>query len=123
MAKVVILRARRDDQVVVPQIAAIEHDPSSIYINVLDFREEYADVWLEAHHRPNRRGNVSRRKTRHRDLIKKRLKQVVIAPVDQSHPDICPIELLGSRQTAEAPPDDDDMRLCSALYHWVQGRH
>ena len=61
--------------------------------------------------------------TGHRDLIQKRLKQVMVETVDQCDPNPCPVELFGDSESAKAPPDDDDVRQRLVFYHWVQGRH
>ena len=57
------------------------------------------------------RGDIGRRKTRGRDLIEQRLKQVMIVAVDQRDVERLPGEALGDRQSAEAAADNDDPRL------------
>ena len=64
--------------------------------------------------RADRIGNIARVQRRGGDLLEQRLKQVVVAPIDQGHGDGRVGELARGRQAAEATPDDHDVR--SALH-------
>jgi hypothetical protein len=59
--------------------------------------------------RADRRGDVGGRQTRGRDLVKQRLKKVVITTVDQGHVHRSTAQSKGRTETAKATADDDDV--------------
>ncbi len=64
-----------------------------------------------------RRGNVRRRERRRGHLVKQRLEEMVVGPVDHRHPDRRPPEFFGHLEPAETGPNDDDLRFSLVLLH------
>jgi hypothetical protein len=67
----------------------------------------------------DRRRNLTGRKNGSRDLVKQRLKHVVIGTVDQIYFRGRLSQCFGGCQSCEAPADDDDFRYC---YLFIENR-
>ena len=109
MAVVRGLGARGDDQRVVFEGGAVgERDAPRLRIDVDDFTHQDAGVLLAAQHGAQRRGDLAGGQRAGRALVQQRLKQVVIAAVDQRHVDGRGLQSPNREEAAEATADDDD---------------
>ena len=119
-------RANRDDQIVVVQFAVIQRDATVHRIDGARFGQDHAHVAPTASHRANGVRDVAGAKRRGCHLVEQRLKQVVIAPIDESYPHQrgaqfgqAPRRL----QAAKTATNDDDMGNCSVGIAHVGGAH
>ena len=108
MSKIRMPRASSDNQVIVIHFAIGHFHFFRIHVDRLNFREDHLHIFAFAQDRAHRRGNVRRGKGRGRDLIKERLKQMIIRPVDHRHPDRFAREFFGRLETAESGADNHD---------------
>ena len=71
----------------------------------LHFGENHFDVFVFSKNPANRRGDIRRRKRRGRDLVKERLKKMIIRPINHRYPRParCPRCLAASRPPKPAP--------------------
>ena len=69
---------------------------------------ENRDVFLAAEDLPQRCGDVGCGERRGCHLIKQRLEQVMVAPVDQDHVDVRALERTHGPEATEAAADHDD---------------
>ena len=93
MAEIARLHAGGHDQKIVFEFsvanAGANHlDDASRGVDVLDLGQQHADIFLLRLELANRRGDLGRRQHGGRDLIQKRLEDVVIAPVKEQDVDI-----------------------------------
>src|SRR5262245_42583342 len=102
MAEVAVARASRQDQVVVLEretlaVHRVDEYASPIAVDAGDFSENHRGVVLPPHDLANRRGDLPRSQNGRRDLIEKRLEQVMVLPVDDNHLGTAVAERLGGR--------------------------
>ena len=110
MAEIGVSRAGRQHQrIEVDGRTVIEPDPSRVFVDGLDGSEQRRDVPALAQEMPDRPGDLRRRERRGRDLIEKRLKQVMIAAVDEGDADRRPGEPMNGFEPAESGADHDHM--------------
>jgi hypothetical protein len=107
LAEVRVGRARRHHQVVVRELAVVEHDPPRGRLDALDIGQQHARVGLLAQRGADRHGDVTGRQRRGGDLVQQRLKQVMVPAVDQRHRDGRARQPARGRQAAEAAANDD----------------
>ena len=93
MAEIARMHASSHDQKVVFEFSAANAwashlDGASRRIDALDLGQQHSDVFLLRLELAKRRGNLGRRQHRGRDLIQKRLEDMVIAPIKQQDVDI-----------------------------------
>jgi hypothetical protein len=100
----------RDDEVVVRDLALVEHHGATRDVDVLHVRHPHLDVPLIAEHVPDRRRDVGGRERRGRDLVEQRLEQVMIATVDQRDANRRTPQCAGAAQPGEAAAQNDDVR-------------
>ena len=93
--------------VVLEHAAVIERHPPPLGIDGAHGAEQGGDLLALAHQVANGPGNFRGRQRRGADLIQQRLKQMVIALIDDGDLDVCPGQSMGCPQTAEARADDD----------------
>jgi len=122
MPKVMVLRARCDDQVVVRKHVFRKDHAACRQVEARDLGQKHGHVALKPKDGTDGRGDVGGGQARHGDLIQKRLKHMVIQPVYQRDADGRVFERLGRRKPAKTAADDDDVRDAIG-HHWVQGRH
>ena len=77
-------RASRKNQIIVGKIEVARMNNALVHINRLHFGQHNFDVLAFVQNRAHRRGDVSRRECGSRNLIKERLKEVVIGTVDDN---------------------------------------
>ena len=111
-----VRRAGRDDEVVVRDRALVEGDGPRGRIDGARLGEQHADVLLLPQDPPDRRRDVAGREARRRHLVEQRLKQVVIAAVEQRDAHRRALQGLRCREPAEASTDDHDM---GCVWHTV----
>ncbi len=99
-----------DDEIVVGNLAIRGDDPFLIEIDPLRFAKEHLRVFLLAQNVPQRLGDIGRRQRGGGDLVKQRLKQVMILPIEQGDPHIGLAQGLGGLEPAKAAADDDHSR-------------
>ena len=117
VAEVRIADARREDQEVVAERSGVlDSNGPAGEVDRRDLAEKHLCVFLPAKDRANGIGNVTRRQARHRDLIEKWLKEMVVAAIDDRHSHRRTAQPLGCVETAEAAADDDDVGL-RPLWH------
>src|SRR5688572_19595371 len=94
-----------------------ELDPPGFRINPRNVREQDAQPLLLAQDPPDRRGDVARRKSRGRDLIQQRLKDVVIVAIDDRHLARHVAEAARGVEAGKPAADDDHLgQACHSLY-------
>ena len=84
MPEIRMARASCKNQIIVGKIEVARMNNSLVHINRLHFGQHHFDVLAFVQNRAHRRGDVSRRERSGRDLIKERLKEVVIGAVEDS---------------------------------------
>ena len=108
VAEVVVLRSGRDDQMVVidrVSIGELHRPPRAV--DGGDLRQDHLGVASPTQDGADRRGHVARVQRCRRHLVDQRLKEVMVAAVDDCHPDvIAPAKELGRLETGETGPDN-----------------
>src|ERR1700680_1640113 len=110
MIEVRMRGARRHDQIVVRDLAVDELHDLVTDVDAGRLSEEYVCIRLSGHDRPNRIRDVARIQRRGGYLIEQRLKEVIVAPIDDRDPRRRALEGLCRVQPAEATAEDDDAR-------------
>jgi len=112
-AEITMARARSDHQVIPRNGAAAfgMHD-ARLTVDAGDSVEQDARVFLAAQDVADRPGDIGRRQRRRRNLVQKRLEQMVVVAVD--HSDVCSKtrEGLHRRKPAKPCADNDNARIC-----------
>ena len=106
--KVAVRRPGRYDQAIVRDPPILSIDDPAHAIDGIDIGKNDGRVGLFAQYAADRRSDVGGREACGRHLIQKRLKQVVIVPIDHDDVGRRLRERLGSRQSAETCADDGD---------------
>ena len=86
VSKVCVTGTRGHDQVIVGNLSVRELHHAAPQIEILHFRHQYFDVPSAAHNPANRRGNLPRRQSGRRYLVKQRLKSMKVLAIDQRNP-------------------------------------
>ena len=97
-----------DDQVVVGDVLVTDSDRSGLAINGASFTQDDRDVLLIPENRSDGGGNIRWIQGRGCDLIKQRLKEVMVAPVDDENLGCGIAKVFGGVQPGEACTNDDD---------------
>jgi hypothetical protein len=100
--------AGSDDQDVVRHFAVRKHDVPPRGVDPPNVGEQHLDVFLPPQDPADRRRDIAGRQGGHRDLVEQRLKDVMVAAIEDRHVDRLPPERPGSIEPSEASPDDDD---------------
>ena len=79
-----------------------------------DFGEQHLNIFLFAQNPADRRRDVAGRQGRGRDLIEKRLEQVVVVTVEQRDAHVSASEPARGVEAGKAAADDDNMRFVHA---------
>ena len=102
MAEIGVPRAgRQHERVVAKRRAVIEAKLASLPVDGLDGRQQGRDIRAPAKEMPDRPGDLRGRERRGRRLIEKRLKQVMVASVDDRDAD----RRAGKPVTDSSPPN------------------
>ena len=101
-------RARSQNQIIVMNFAVICDDNVALLVNALRLRHEQIDVGAVAEKGTNRVSYLARLQNGSRHLIQKRLKQMEVVAVNQSHFDVFFGEKLTDFDAAEAAANDYD---------------
>ena len=105
------LRPRRDDDVVVRDLTALQDDDAPLEVDPRRCSEEHRRVLLFREDRANRLGDLRRGEPGRCHLIEERLEEVMVRAVDHGDCHRRARERLRRGEPPEAPADDDDMRL------------
>ena len=108
--KVGVARASRDDQVVIMNLALPRPHDTRYDIDGLHFGENHLNVFVFSKNTAHRAGNVRRREGSGRDLIKERLKEVIVGAIDDRHVHWFVGQVFGRLEAAEAGTDNHDVR-------------
>ena len=100
-AKEIRRRAGRQHQIVIGDLPMIGQQHLAVLIDALRLGHEEFHIFIVAEKRPDRIGNFIRGENRGRYLIKQRLKQVKVMPVNQCDLDIFPGEQSGQLDAAK----------------------
>src|SRR6266487_5659160 len=118
MSEIGMARAGRDNQIIVIEVPINHPHFLRVHVDRLHFGEDHSHVFAFAQNCAYGSGDVGRGKRRGCDLIKQRLKQMVICPVDHRDAGRFTGEFLGRLESAESSADNHDMRfLCRHLFH------
>ena len=98
---------RQHQRIEVDGRSVIEPDASRVLVDGLDRSEQRRHVPALAQEMPDRPGDLRRRERGGRDLIEKRLKQMMIAAVDEGDADRRPGKPMNGFEPAESGADDD----------------
>ena len=128
VTEVRVVRAAGDDQGVVAEavrcgdvVDRAQPQLASVEVEVLDLRQEDADIVVALEDRPERVGDLARRKRACRDLVRERLEEMEVAAVDERDLDRRAPKLRHRCEAAEASAYDDDvMALLSVRQEAVQ---
>ena len=116
IAEEVRRRSRRDDELVIRDIAVVRLHDLLLRIKARDIAEAEINVVHMAEEIAHGICNLARRERRRRDLVKKRREQLIIVAVNQRHMNaFLSRELLRGTHAADASTDDDD--FCMFLFH------
>ncbi len=85
-------------------------DLASLRIDLFDLVENNADIRLVPKNRPDRLSDIARGQFGRGYLIKKRLEEMMVAPVDQNDLYGRVRQRFRSAEAAESPSDDDNHR-------------
>ena len=103
--------ARREDKVVVSNLAVIRQQDAASLIDARRLRHEEVHVVVVLEKGTRRIGDLSCRKYRRAHLIEQRLKQMVVVTVNERNVYVLLCQLLGKAYTAKPRTNDDDMLL------------
>ena len=107
MAEIGLIDAGCDDQTVVRDLAGgqaenVDVHDAPVEIKTGDLGQLYLYVLVSSDHMPQRRGDLARRDHAGRDLVQERLKQVVVAPINQRDVDLLAGQGTRGGQASEA---------------------
>ena len=110
VAEIGVPRAGREhERVVANRRAVIEVELTSLLVDGLDGRQQGRDIPAPAQELPDRPGDLRRGERRSRGLIEKRLKQVMIATIDDRDANRRSREPVNGLESAEPGADHDRM--------------
>ena len=106
-------------QVVVTYTPSVGDHLLAYSVDPRHFREHDPDIPLFSEDAANGRGNISRRKRSRCDLIKQRLKQMVVVAIDQRDVERSVRKAFGSRQPTKAASNNYNAGLgpCTQVPH------
>src|SRR2546425_536562 len=108
-------RAAREDEVVErDRLVVIQQQAAADRIDRLHFCEQDLDVLLVSQNPPDRRGDVGGRQRRGRHLIKQRLKEGIVVPIEQRDLDRRTLERTRGKEPAEPSSDDHNASIWQA---------
>ena len=110
VAEIGVLRAGRDDELVEGDAPSLGDDLLAADVDAGDFGEHHRRIGLPAEDLADRRGDVGGRETGRRNLIEKRLEQMVVVAVDHDEVDRRLPKRFRRGEAGEARSDDDDAR-------------
>ena len=87
----------------------VGHDGAGVHVDALDVRQDHLQPLVVAEDVAGWRCDLPFREDAGRHLIEQGLKEMVVGPVNQRHPDRSQFQGPGGEQPAEARPDDDDV--------------
>ncbi len=108
-AEEICLRTDRDNQIIVSNHRAVHPDIAHFKVYFCHFAQLECDVLLLPEDRPERVCDLRRQESRDGDLIKQRLKEVIILLVNQCDLDRDISQMACHIQAAKACPNDDNM--------------
>src|ERR1700692_4454296 len=113
MTEIARTHSGRDHQEVVLEFSTANPranglDGASSKVDALNLRQQHAEVFLFRLELPDRRRYLGWRQNSGGDLVQERLKDMVIAPVDQRDFDIGSLERTCGRDAGETAADDQD---------------
>ena len=119
MPEIAVARAARKDQVVESDLVSFAPDDLLREVEAIDMAEVDLHIRRPAELHADRHCDIGGIQARGSDLIKQRLKQVVVSMVDEDDPQTLLVgQRLRGRQPGKARPDDDhDFRCSCGDYH------
>ena len=120
MAEIAVARSGGDDQIVVRHGLFGSFHDATVEIECNNFRHEHFNVFVRAENGADGRSDLCRGKSGGCDLIKKRLEQMIILPIQQRRMHAGGAEPARHLHASEAGANDDDMLLLADTGH---GRH
>ncbi len=123
VTEVRVLSTAGEQDIVVREVAGVGDDLARVDVEALCFGFHDPDVRLSGKYASNRHRDVGGTQSRHRHLIKKRLKEVMILAIDDRHGDIAQAtQPLCGVQSCESRTDDDDLlHVRRAAAHFTMG--
>jgi hypothetical protein len=107
LPEVRVLRAGREQQVIVCELAEVAAHDARIAVDRARFTLNHRDVPVARQQAADRHRDLGRAQAGHRDLIEQRLEQVMIATIDDPHVDrVRPAEDLCGVHAGETAADD-----------------
>ena len=110
MAKIAMRRARREYEMIVTDLAAIDRDRAPRCVDARHRSPQHANGVAVAKQSADRKGDVAGREAGRRDLIEERLEQVIVVAIDQCDVDRLILQVARASQAAEPGADDYDVR-------------
>jgi DNA-binding helix-hairpin-helix protein with protein kinase domain len=115
VSEIAVLRSGRDDQVVERMVGAMAQNSAGLRIDTDHRIHQDRRIVLVAKQAADRHSDVGRGHARGGNLVKQRLKQMVVLTVDDGDVDRRVGQAFGRCKTAETRADDDDFRLSIAV--------
>jgi hypothetical protein len=117
VAEIAVRRARRENEMIVIDLAAVNHDRAPRRVDARHGPPQHADGATVAKKSPDRKGDIGRRQSSGRDLIEQRLEQMIVVAVDQRDVDGFVFQAGRASHAAEPGADDDDARTFARPDH------
>ena len=108
--EIAVLRAGRQDQVIVREFAISQPDLARGHVDRRRLFEQHARVLLAAQDGANGIGDIARGETGRCNLIQQGLKEVMISAVDDRDANVGALQRPRGVETGKARADDDDVR-------------
>jgi hypothetical protein len=113
-----VLRAGREQQIVVLELAAVGHDRAAVDIDALGLGLQHADIAHMREQAADRDRDIRGAERRHRDLVQQRLEQMMILAIEQRHSHAGHVaQPLGRIDARETRADDEDLLHSSRCSH------
>ena len=107
VAEIMMARSSRDDQRVIRRLAIAQNNPAACDVEIHNFAQQHLGVPAAPQNVPQRRCNLAGRQPARGHLIKQRLKEMKVAPIDQRQFDRHAPQRLGRVESAESASEDD----------------
>ncbi len=110
VAKIAMRRARRENEIIVADIAAVDCDRAPGCVDAGHGPPQHANSAVVTKQSADRKGDVAGREAGRCHLIEQGLEQVIVVAIDQRDVDRLILQAACAFQAAKPGADDDDMR-------------
>ena len=110
MAEVVMARPRGHNEVIIFESQVPSDHLAAFHLDVFDFVKKNGDILLVSQNAPERLSNIGRGQFARGHLVKKRLKKMMVALIDQDNLNGSVGQSFRSTEAAKSPSDDYNHR-------------